>query len=132
MRKKLFSLALVLSMAVSVFAGCKGNDAEQPDPTKAPVTDVTETPDPTEAPVGEPVPEAKYYFPFEDTTGVTLKVNDFTGSTADTRVVDTEKTMYFTNGVKGQCAWFDGTYGAELDVEPLDSDTWTISFWVNA
>jgi len=136
MRKKLFGLVLVLSMAVGAFAACKGDGGNTPDPTKAPVEDVTgeptKAPDPTKAPEGETVPEAKYYFPFEDTTGLTVKVNDFTGETADTRVVDTEKTMFFTNGVKGQCAWFDGTYGAELDVEPLDSDTWTMSFWVNA
>lgn len=136
MRKKLFSLVLVLSMAVGMLAGCGNGGTENPDPTPttAPTatTAPTEAPKPTEAPAGEAIPEAKYYFPFEDATGVTLKVNDFTGTTTDTRVVDTEKTLYFTNGVKGQCAWFDGTYGAELAVEPLDTDTWTISFWVNA
>lgn len=138
MRKKLFGLVLVLSMAVGMFAGCGGGETTEPTPTPTeaaqPTTEPTTEPTaaPTEAPVGETLPEAKYYFPFEDATGVTLKVNDFTGLTTDTRVIDTDKTLYFTNGVKGQCAWFDGTYGAELDVEPLDSDTWTISFWVNA
>lgn len=131
MRKKLLSIILCAGMMTAMLTGCGGgNETPTPTPTAKPTE--APTPTPTEVPVGEELPEAKYYFPFEDATGVTVKVNDFTGTTADTRILDTEKQLNFTNGVKGQCAWFDGTYGAELDVEPLDSDTWTISFWVNA
>ncbi len=139
MKKKLLSVLLCAAMAVSMMAGC-GSETTA-DPTEAPTatTAPTEAPEPTAAPTAEPteapavtgeaLPEAVYYFPFDDATGLSPRMNG-AGTNMDERVYPVEEEFIFTNGVKGNCLWLDGTFGAQVDgIEPLNKETYTISFW---
>ena len=38
----------------------------------------------------------------------------------------------YGEGPVGQALFLDGTYGLDLNLEPTNTDTWTVSFWVNA
>ena len=147
MRKKLLSVLLCATMAVSMMAGC-GKEEKTPDPTPTtaptattaptekpadPTAAPTEAPAPTTAPVAEALPEAVYYFPMEDATGLSARqnVNDATLTTVDERVFPVESEFMFTNGVKGNGLWLDGNFGAKVTgIEPINTDTYTLSFWV--
>jgi len=141
MKKRLLSVLLCAAMAVSMMAGCGSETTAEPttapteapaNPTEAPAADPTEAPKPTEAPApaGETLPEAKYYFPMEDATGLSAREKG-TGSTMDERVPAVDKELMFTNGVKGNALWLDGNFGAQVDgIEPINTDTYTLSFWV--
>ena len=149
MKKRLLSVILCAAMAVSMMAGCGDkNQTTDPTPTTAPTAtsapteapaDPTAAPTeaptaaPTEAPAGETLPEAKYYFPMEDATGLSARqnVNDANLTTVDERVFPVESEFTFTNGVKGNALWLDGTFGAKVTgIEPINTDTYTLSFWV--
>ena len=41
-------------------------------------------------------------------------------------------TFQYADGPVGKCLFLDGTYGLDLCLAPTMSDTWTVSFWVNA
>lgn len=159
--KKLLALLLCLVMVVSLFAACGGGDETDPtkgtqgtintgDPNSEP-TDPTdpllESPYPKEMAAPEEIPfDPAYYLSFEDATNLTAMVqqahNDadgdgacdnctLTGATYE--IVPCDSQILFTNGVKGNCIYLDGTYGVRLEnlVEMTD-DSYTISFWVNA
>lgn len=40
--------------------------------------------------------------------------------------------MQFVKGTVGNALYLDGNYGLKLDVEPLNTETYTLSFWLNA
>ncbi|MBP3570272.1 MAG: hypothetical protein J6K04_14040 [Lachnospiraceae bacterium] len=145
MRKKLLSVLLCATMAVSMMAGCGKEETPDPTPTTAPTATTaptekpadptaapTEAPAPTEVPAveAEALPEAVYYFPFDDATGLSARQNG-AGANMDERVYPAEGVEFaFTNGVKGDALWLDGTFGAQVDgIEPLNKETYTISFW---
>ncbi len=138
MKKRLLSVLLCAAMAVSMMAGCgNGGDAEPTTaPTEAPANPTEAPADPTAAPTEAPavtaeaLPDPVYYFPFDDATGLSPRQNG-AGSTMDERVYAAEGVEFaFTNGVKGNALWLDGTFGAQVDgVEPLNKETYTISFW---
>ena len=149
MKKKLLSVLLCAAMAVSMMAGCGSDTKADPTPTAAPTTAPTEaakepeataTPVPTTAPTeapapaGEALPEAKYYFSFDgDATGIEPRknVNDSNLTTLAERVFAVDETFMFTNGVKNQCLWLDGNFGAQVTgISALNSDTYTLSFWM--
>ncbi len=130
MRKKLLGALLCATMALTMFAACGkgGNETPTPTPTATPTAEPT--------PAGEALPEAKYYFSFDGTADGLVAKERNTSATLTTmaeRVYTVDKTFNFTNGVKGQCLWLDGTFGAQIEtLKPLESDTYTISFWMNA
>ena len=141
MKKRLLSVILCAAMAVSMMAGCGDKtQTTDPTPTTAPTqaTDPTEAPEPTKAPepteapavTGEALPDPVYYVGMEDATGLSAREKG-TGSTMDERVPAVDKELIFTNGVKGNCLWLDGNFGAQVDaIEPINTDTYTLSFWV--
>ena len=144
MKKKLLSVLLCATMAVSMMAmaGCGSDKTTDPTPTPTQTADPTKAPTaaptaaPTEVPVaaGEALPEAKYYFSFDgDATGIEPRknVNDSTLTTLAERVYAVDETFMFTNGVKNQALWLDGNFGAQVTgISALNSDTYTLSFWV--
>ncbi len=143
MKRKLLSVILSAAMVVTMLTGCGEENVESSaTPTSAPTA--TEAPtaaptaEPTAAPtaeptvVAEPIPDPVYYFSFDDATGLSPRanVNDSTLTTVDERVYVVDEEFAFTNGVKGNCLWLDGSFGAKVEtIKPVNSDTYTISFW---
>ncbi|MBR0514697.1 MAG: hypothetical protein IJK06_10685 [Clostridia bacterium] len=41
-------------------------------------------------------------------------------------------TFQYGEGPVGKALFLDGTYGLDLGLKPTNTDTWTVSFWVNA
>ena len=141
MKRKLLSAILSAAMVVTMLVGCGGEETPSSTPssdpvvTEAPAAEPTAAPaaDPTAAPAGEvtaeAIPDPVYYFSFDDATGLSARKNT-SGSTMDERVYAVEDQFQFTNGVKGNCLWLDGNFGAQVDgIEPLNKETYTISFW---
>lgn len=134
--KKLLALLLCLVMVVSMFAGCGGNGNNST--TAGTTPDDTTPPDTTAAPVeAEPIPEAAYHWSFDDATGLTAvtQVEQAADSINDGAGYDigaSDHDILFANGPVGQCLYLDGKYGVQLDLESLDTDEYTISFWLNA
>lgn len=133
MKKRIVSVLLCAAMVMTMFTAC-GSKKEATTNDDANVEDTT-TDDGAATDETATIPEAKYYFSFDGTDGgAVVKENDFTSEgavTVDTRIIDSASTLLYADGVKGQCAYFDGSYGLELPVEPV-GDTYTISFWMNA
>lgn len=154
--KKLIALLLCLVMVAALFAGCDNAQSDGTTPSgsgsSGDSTDGTDdggdtlvSPYPKTLADAEEIPyEPIYYLSFEDDTNLTAVVQcahttddsgacttcTLTGATYE--IVETDRAILHTNGVKGQCVYCDGKYGLRLDnlVETAD-DSYTISFWVN-
>ena len=141
MRKKLLSIIICLCMTAALFAGCKKNEqpeteagntqaTEAPAPTKA-----EETPEPTKAPApeGEALPDAKYYYSFDQADG-TDKIQPSMKDSASTPIVQPapDKDVVLIDGVKGQALYCDGSYGYKIPEVNGVGETYSISFWVYA
>lgn len=129
--KKILATVLCLLMAGSIFVGC-GEEAPEVD---EPVVDEPVVEDVEVVP--EEVPEAKYYFSFDDATGLTpvtqvAKAADSTNDGATYDIAEVEAEVLFSNGPVGQCLYGNGQWGYKLDIEALDTDAYSISFWLNA
>lgn len=114
--KKIITSLLVLAMVLSVFAGVS-------------------TPAKAEAPA-----DALYYWSFEDASGLTAvtqvdkaedSIND--GANFDIAPCDHPIMIAEGQGASGNALYLDGKYGVKLDdLASIDTDCYTISFWVNA
>ncbi len=136
--KKLLAMLLCLVMVLSLFAGCAGGDTTESSSTPESEPESTETVPEKEAVVPEEVPEALYHWSFDDATGIAAvvqgdkaadSIND--GATYD--IIPSDHEILFANGPVGQCLYLDGKYGVQLtDLASIDTDAYTISFWMNA
>ena len=142
MRKKALSIIMCLCLTASLFAACgKDNGGQQgntetqatatPAPTQAPAT-ATPTPEPTKVP-GEALPEAKYYFSFDEADG-TSKFQPSMKDSASTPIVQPapDKDVVLIDGVKGQALYCNGAYGYKIPEVNGVGETYSISFWVYA
>lgn len=141
MMKKILALLLTLVMALSLFAGCtNGSETPTDEATEPPVQETTppeETETPAPAVEPEEVPEAKYHWSFDDATGLTAvkqveKAADSLNDGAIFDIGESDHDILFAEGPVGQCLYLDGKYGVKLDLASLDTDAYTISFWINA
>ncbi|MBO4415502.1 MAG: LamG domain-containing protein [Lachnospiraceae bacterium] len=144
MRKKVLSIIICLCMVATLFAGCKkketepdaGSDKQQVTATEAPApTKAEPTPEPTKAPApaGEALPEAKYYFSFDQADG-TSKIQPSIKDSAATPIVQPapDKEVVLIDGVKGQALYCNGAYGYKIPEVNGVGETYSISFWVYA
>lgn len=93
----------------------------------------------------EEVPEALYHYTFDgDDEGISVitqgdmitaeekEADPYLAGATYSLVESDAELQYVDNGAVGKALYMDGSCGLSLDVEPLQSDTYTISFWVNA
>lgn len=149
MKKKVLSLLLCGAMMMTMLAAC-GNDAD----TKENGNDQTqnasgesgagsdaaqggeETPAAEVTPEAIPAAFAHYTFDGDDEGYAAVaqvakaedSVND--GATYDIQAKDVALT--YADGAVGQALYMDGTFGLDLNLEPTNTDVYSISYWVNA
>lgn len=140
MRKKLLAVLLCMSMAVTMLAGCGQKSGDETTPTPSP--EATATTAPTEAPTPTPVaaealPEAFAHLTFdgeqEGYEAVTQVADVGTNDGATYGLAPAaDATFAYANGPVGNALYIDGTYGLDLNLKATNTDTYTISFWMNA
>lgn len=145
MKKKVLASLLCVTMTATLFAGC-GDKKEEPADTPATEAAVeTEAEEPeAEAEVTAPTMADPEELPAEAFAHLTFdgedegysavvqteNVGDNDGATYG--IEPTEVEFQYAAGPVGQCLSLDGTYGLDLGLEATNTDTYTVSFWVNA
>jgi hypothetical protein len=131
MKKKVLAAFLCAAMATTMLAGCgSSSDADTAESTERAGADA-------EASVeSEELPEAFAHISFDgDDEGYTALVQtDDVGDNdgANLGLAAADVTFSYAAGPVGQALYLDGSYGLDLGLEATNTDTYTISFWVNA
>lgn len=142
MRKKVLAALLCAAMSVSLLAGCGSKDKDtQKDNTQK---DNTQQGTEPEGPSGPTLADAEdigfeplYHFAMDGKDeGLTVVVRDEADKGGNTGAnygikEDASVKQIIANGPVGDCTYFDGKYGIKLPMESIDSNEFTISFWVN-
>ncbi len=150
MKRKLLAALLCAAMSVSLLAGCGGkdkDDTQNKDSQKGTEnvsgndsqggTEPDSQSGPTLAAPEDIGFEPLYHFGLDGKdTGLTMVVrdeNDKGGNTGANYGIkeDAGVSQIIANGPVGDCTYFDGKYGIKLPMESIDSNEYTISFWVN-
>ncbi|MDE5865791.1 MAG: hypothetical protein K2H31_04215, partial [Lachnospiraceae bacterium] len=93
------------------------------------------TPEPA-AVTAEAIPDAFAHYTFDgDDEGYTAvvqveDVGDNDGATFG--IADTDAAFAYADGPVGQALYLDGSYGLNLNLKATNTDSYSISFWVNA
>ena len=153
MKKKLISILLCGAMIGTMLTACgnegtsENNGSSQPsevedssvaDNSEADNSgDQSEAADPVEV-APEALPEAHAHYTFDgDDEGYTVvvqankaddSIND--GGTYD--IVASDIVPVYADGAVGKALYMDSTYGLDLNLEPTNTDAYTVSYWVNA
>lgn len=148
MKKKLISLLLCGAMIGTMLTAC-GNEGTPGDNNSSQQGEVGnsseagnsegqgEVKTPAEV-TPEALPNAFAHYTFdgdgEGYTAVTQvsKADDSTndGATYDLGPVDA--SFYYADGAVGKALFLDGSYGIDLNMEPTNTDVYTVSYWLNA
>lgn len=145
MRKKFLSVLLCATMAVSMMAGCGKTETPDitPKPTEKPVSTPkpTPSPKPTEIPTPTPIPAEKLpgafahiTFDGEDEGYKAVVQSDVVGNNdgATYGLADASVEFGYADGAVGKALYLDGKFGIDLNLEPTNTDAYTVSFWMNA
>lgn len=157
----LLSATMIMSLAACGGDDASNNNAATPTdapkateapaaPTEAPVAPTEAPAAPTEepAPAGptiadaEPLPDAPFahitfdsankdaegYFAVTQVEKAADSIMD--GATYD--IAASDSVIGFANGPVGECAYIDGKFGIDLNLQPTNTDAYTVSFWMNA
>lgn len=137
MKKKILALLLCAAMTATMLTACGNNggnasdsqpDTEESTPESSPES--SSEPESQEPAGAEELPEAKYYYSFDQADGTDGIVPTAKG---DGEVIETvDKEVAFIPGVKGEAAYIDGTYGLRLSEVNGVGDTYSLSFWMYA
>ncbi len=141
MKKKILTFLLCTAMTATMLSACGNNDqgasgssepTQESSPESVPESTPETTPEPSEQePVqSEELPEAKYYYSFDQADGAAgiTTTRKGTGEVIE----PAGKEVVFIPGVKGEAAYIDGTYGLRLDDVNGVGDTYSLSFWMYA
>lgn len=144
MKKKMLSILLCGAMIGSMLTGCGNNDTpkesqkeSQSSESKQESSEQGEASAPAEVTPEEiPAPFAHLTFDGDD-EGYTLvkqankaddSIND--GGTYD--IVASGATPVYADGAVGKALFLDSTYGVNLNLQPTNTDTYSVSYWINA
>ncbi|MDD6639174.1 MAG: hypothetical protein PUE81_10455 [Lachnospiraceae bacterium] len=132
MKKKVIAALLCGTMVATLFAGCGKEKAPQESQTPEP-----ESQAPVEEVGAEALPDAFAHITFDEGAGEAYKAivqvddkGDNDG--ANFGLADTDATFQYVTGPVGNALYLDGSYGLDLGLEATNTDTYTVSFWVNA
>ena len=147
MKRKLLSILLCGAMIGTMLTGC-GNTGTPSDSQSLSESNSEESDDAgsgdqgeTDTPVEvtpEALPEAFAHITFdgEDEGYITVtqvdKADDSTNDGATKDIGPVEVTPVYADGAVGKALYLDGTYGLDLNLEATNTDTYTVSFWLNA
>ena len=147
MKRKLLSILLCGAMIGTMLTGC-GNTGTPSDSQSLSESNSEESDDAgsgdqgeTDTPVEvtpEALPEAFAHITFdgEDEGYITVtqvdKADDSTNDGATKDIGPVEVTAVYADGAVGKALYLDGTYGLDLNLEATNTDTYTVSFWLNA
>ena len=157
MKKKVLTTLLCVSMVASMMTGCGKTPATtetvQQSTVEKESKEETTQPSTEEEVVGglaeaEALPaEAAYHFTFDGsdegikTVTQVEDVGTNTGATfglaESTTYIDKEGAeqpvvVQYANGPVDKCAYIDGNFGLKFPVDALETETYTISYWLNA
>lgn len=145
MKKKVLCTLLCASLTLGLLTACGNSDNADNDTNDANQTvDSSETDNSTDtgtdtAPAevaAEAVPDAFAHYTFDgDDEGYTAVVQvDDVGSNdgATYGIADTDVTFAYADGPVGQAIYLDGSYGLNLNLQATNTDTYSVSFWLNA
>jgi len=138
MKKRLLALLLCVSMLAVTLVGCgrKEEPVVEPDPVVVEDTTPVVFPEPdTMASIDSNLPAPAYHFTFEDNNeGIVAVVRTETGphNLPNGIAEDHGIPLLFTDGPVGKALYLDGTHGVRLPINALNTNTYSISFWVNA
>ncbi len=150
MKKRVLAALLCAAMTASLLVGCGSNTGNSENSGSEPTEEDssaadTSTEDKTNTGNTELSVEPKVYYGFESTDeGWTVVVEDTskssnkaydaslaTGATARTIVAGDIALADLTHaGVLGNCAYLNRSWAIDLELEPTNTDAWTVSFWV--
>lgn len=161
MKKKVLATLLSAAMVVSMMTACgkepSTTDESQPSieesSSETPSTEESSAPEesseePADSQVqAEPLPDALYHFAMDGSDeGILtmIQTEDKGGNTgANFGVVESSTyvdkdgaeqpiVVQYADGPVGKCTYIDGNFGLKLPVEALNTNEYTISFWLNA
>lgn len=152
MKKKVLAALLSASMIMATMTGCGAEDAGTESSATPVESSEAATPAPTEAPaessapaepegptMAEPealpdAPFAHITFDGEDEGYFAVEQvedkGDNDGATYGIAAVD--KTFGYADGPVDKCLFIDGSFGIDLNLEPTNTDEYTVSYWMNA
>lgn len=139
MKKKVLAAFMSAALAATMLAGCGSSDSTDTSTAEESTTEESSA-EASEASAeevsAEELPDAFAHITFDgDDEGYVAvtqveDVGDNDGATYG--IAETEATLNYTNGPVDNCLYLDGSFGLDLNLEATNTDTYTVSFWVNA
>lgn len=140
MKKRLLAMLMCVAMVATLLVGCgedkPADDATTNSPTPTPTTAVQATP--TTPVIDENYetidPVAHLTFDGEDEGYVAItQIEDLGTLTGATYGIgETDVNFIYSDGAVGKCLYLDGKYGVDLNLEPTNTDAYSVSFWLYA
>lgn len=140
MKKKLLALLLCAVMTASL-AACGDNDEQPSDQGNNQENQQQQENDQQqqEEVTPEALPQAFAHITFDEGANegykVVVNVDDGSVETPDggaKAIVESSDVLGYADGPVGQAIYLDGKHGLDLNLEPTNTDTWTVSYWMNA
>ncbi len=156
MKKKVLSVLLCAALMAGSLAACGDKDEESGSGSESSQSSESAQPeDGSDAQDGageestdgagdtvevmpEALPDAFAHYTFDgDEEGYTAikqdtKAEDSKNDGGTYDLVETAVNYHFADGPVGKALYLDGTFGLDLNLEPTNTDAYTVSFWVNA
>ena len=141
MKKKVLALLLCAVMTASL-AACGDNDEQPSNQGNNQENQQQQENDQQqqEEVTPEALPDAFAHITFDEgaNEGYTVVTESTDGSVpmqdggVARAIVESSDVLGYADGPVGQAIYLDGKHGLNLHLEPTNTDTWTVSYWMNA